>query len=404
MTRQTIRKQAYHRPGTAPGTYDIAATRDTPPGHIELIEYDADHYTKSDGLASLTRTQQLGARWIQIDGPPSLDVLEAVRQRYGIDPLVLEDIVNQGQRPKFNDYGNAVFITVSVPHPALMQRELMQAELPKPELLQPTTDQFNQPGHALYRQISLYVTDGLLITFMEQEAGLFDPIEDRLRRAGGRLRTRDVYFLAHALIDLAIDTLFPLIDRTAEQLEALESAIMQHPTEAMLLATHQFRSRLLVMRRIAWATREVVNEFRRHAEEVTSGAIRPFLEDAHDHIVSAVDLIETQRDIATNLIEVYLSVISNRMNDVIRVLTIIATLFIPPTFVVGVYGMNFHPDAGPLSMPELSWSFGYAGVMGIIGLSMVGMLIYFRHRGWLGRMRPRRYREMIDRPPNETQR
>ncbi|MFM7120474.1 MAG: CorA family divalent cation transporter, partial [Gammaproteobacteria bacterium] len=227
MTRSVLRKHAYHRPGTAPGTYDIAATRDTPHGHIELIEYDADHYTKSDGLASLASTQQLGSRWIQIDGPPSLDVLETVRRHYGIDPLVLEDIVNQGQRPKFNDYGNAVFITVSVPHPALMQ----------PSLRHEASDDLKVPGHALYRQISIFVTDGLLITFMKQEAALFDPIEDRLRRAGGRLRTRDVYFLAHALIDLAIDTLFPLIDRTAEQLEALESAIMQHPDEAMLLAT-----------------------------------------------------------------------------------------------------------------------------------------------------------------------
>ncbi|MGA1371857.1 MAG: magnesium/cobalt transporter CorA [Pseudomonadales bacterium] len=364
MVNQThTRKPRYHPPGTAPGTYDIARTRAAPPGHIEVIDYDAEHYHKLDGLDALRATQSLACRWIQIDGPPSLDVLESVRQRYDIDPLVLEDIVNQGQRPKFNDYGAAIFITLSVPGAGAI-----------------TSD-----GVGVYRQISLYVMDSVLITFMEQESRLFDLLEERLKRSGGRLRRQPVHFLAHALIDLAIDTLFPLIDATAERLEALETAIIARPSEDMLLETHTFRSRLLVLRRIAWASRELVNAFRRHADDVTDGSLRPYLEDAYDHIVSAIDLIEIQRDIATNLIEVYMSVLSNRMNEVIRLLTIIATLFIPPTFLVGLYGMNFDPAAGPFSMPELSLPFGYVSVLLVILVSMVGMIVFFRRRGWLGR-------------------
>jgi len=349
------RRRTTIRPGAAPGTYDIAETRETPPGHIETIEYSADEYQKLDGLRALEHRQVTPNRWVQIDGPPSLDVLETVRKRFGIDPLALEDIVNQGQRPKFNEYENGFFLALALP--------------PK------TND-------GPYRQLSMYATDDALLTFMEQEDGIFDPLEDRLSRTGGRLRKRDVYFLMHAVIDLAVDLLFPLIDQTAQYLEDLETAIMDEPSEKLLLETHAFRSRLLVMRKIAWATREVVNEVRRHSEEISNGELRPYLEDVYDHIVSAIDLIETQRDIATNLIDVYLSVVSNRMNDVMKVLTIIATLFIPPTFLVGVYGMNFHPDAGPLSMPELDWPFGYVGVWAIIIVSMLAMLAYFRRRGW----------------------
>jgi magnesium transporter len=355
VARSAYSRRRNPRPGAPPGTYDIAATRETPPGQIEVIEYSADAYDKVDGLRALERRQALPNRWVQIDGPPSFDVLETVRKRFGTDPLVLEDIVNQGQRPKFNEYENGFFLTLALP---------------------PKTDDGS------YRQLSMYVTDGALLTFMEQENGIFDALEERLRRPGGRLRRRDVYFLMHAVLDLAVDLLFPYIDETSQYLEQLETAIMDEPSERLLLETHAFRSRLLIMRKIAWATREVVNEVRRHLEELTTGELRPYLEDVYDHIVSAIDLIETQRDIATNLIDVYLSVVSNRMNDVMKVLTIIATLFIPPTFLVGVYGMNFRPSAGPLSMPELDWPYGYVGVWAIIIVSMIAMLAYFRRRGW----------------------
>jgi magnesium transporter len=357
VSRAAYRKRRYHKPGTAPGTYDIAETREAPPGHVEVIDYSDDDYEKSDGLRALERRQTLPNRWVQIDGQPSLDVLETTRKRYGIDPLALEDIVNQGQRPKFNEYTNGIFLTLALP---------------------------SRNGEGTYRQLSLYVMDGVLISFTELEDGIFAPLEERLRRPGGRLRRRDVYFLMHAIIDLVIDLLFPVIDQTAQRLEELEEAIITRPTEERLVETHAFRSRLLVMRKVAWATREVVNELRRHIDEISTGELRPYLEDAYDHIVSAIDLIETQRDIATNLVEVYMSVVSNRMNDVIKVLTIIATLFIPPTFLVGLYGMNFDRSAGPLSMPELGWPLGYLGVLVVIAASMIGMLIYFRRRGWLG--------------------
>jgi len=363
MARAAYRKRKYHKPGTAPGTYDIAETREAPPGHVEVIEYSSDHFTKQDGLRALEGPQALENRWVQIDGAPSLDVLEATRKRFGIDPLALEDIVNQGQRPKLNEYEDGIFLTLALP--------ARNADGP-------------------YRQLSLYVMDGVLISFMEQEDALFAPLEERLRRTGGRLRRRNVYFLMHAIIDLVIDLLFPVIDDTAQRLEDLEDSIITRPDETLLVATHALRSRLLVMRKTAWATREVVNELRRHLDEVSTGELRPYLEDAYDHIVSAIDLIETQRDIATNLVEVYLSVMSNRMNDVIKLLTIIATLFIPPTFLVGLYGMNFDTNAGPLSMPELRWPFGYLGVLLVIAASMAGMLLYFRHRGWLGGGRHKR--------------
>jgi len=354
--RVSYLRRKYHRPGTAPGTYDVAETRQALAGAIDVIDYSADEIRQRSGLPAILSEPHLASRWIRVHGAPSLDVLDALREQFDIDPLALEDVVHQGQRPKFTDFDPGVFITLAVP---------------------------GANGVGAFRQLSLYMTNNLLITFIEHEDGLFAPIDERMRKPGGRLRKRDIRYLMYAVLDLAIDLLFPLIDQTAQRLEDLESAIISEPSEALLLETHGFRSRLLVTRKVAWATREVVNELLRHLDDDSDFEIRPYLQDAHDHIVSAIDLVETQRDIATNLVEVYLSVMSNRMNDVIKLLTIIATLFIPPTFLVGLYGMNFDRDAGPLSMPELGWPLGYVGVVGFIFVCMIGMLAYFRHRGWL---------------------
>ncbi len=351
-----LRRRRYHKPGTPPGTYDVEQTRSAHPSHIGITDYDAQDLRLSEGLEALDQPPTLANRWIRVTGAPSLDVLASLERRFNIDPLVLEDVVNSGQRPKFNDFDPDVFLTLSVPHDT------------------PT---------GKFQQLSIYVAKGLLVTFIESEGDLFRPIEERLSRSRTNIRQSSVYYLLYAILDLAIDLLFPLLDGTAQRLEALESQIIHHPTDAALVDTHRFRNQLLFLRKIAWATREVVNELLRHSDTQETAAMRPYLQDTYDHIVGVIDLVETQRDISTNLVEVYLSVISNRMNEVIKLLTVISTLFIPATFIASIYGMNFNRSAGPLNMPELDWPLGYLSVLGLIGLSMIGMLIYFWKKKWL---------------------
>jgi len=351
-----LRRRRYHKPGTPPGTYDVAQTRSARPASLAILDYDASTVRHGEGLQALDREPALSNRWIRVSGAPSLDVLTSLERRFNIDPLVLEDVVNSGQRPKFNDFDPALFLTLSVPC---------------------------IPQQGGFEQLSIYVAPGILITFMENEGDVFKPIEDRLRRSDSALRRSSVHYLLYALLDLSIDLLFPLLDRTAQRLEDLETSIIQHPSDASLMDTHRFRNQLLIMRKIAWATREVVSELLRHTDATENVAIRPYLQDAYDHIVGVIDLVETQRDISTNLVEVYLSVISNRMNEVIKLLTVISTLFIPATFIASIYGMNFSRSAGPLNMPELDWPLGYLSVLGLIGLSMLGMLLYFRKKRWL---------------------
>ncbi len=350
------RRRRYHKPGTPPGTYDVELTRRAHPSRITILDYDASGLQRSEGLQSLDQTSTLANRWIRVTGAPSLNVLAALEARLKIDPLVLEDVVNSGQRPKFNSFDPDIFLTLSIPSGSSANS---------------------------FEQLSVYVADGVLITFMESEGGLFKPVEERLGRSDTTLRKSGIYYLLYAVLDLAIDLLFPFLDNTAQRLEALETQIIESPSDAALMETHRFRNQLLVVRKIAWATREVVNELLRHTDRTETEAIRPYLQDTYDHIVGVIDLVETQRDISTNLVEVYLSVMSNRMNEVIKLLTLIATLFIPATFIASLYGMNFDRNAGPLSMPELGWPLGYISVIGLIASSMIGMLIYFLKKKWL---------------------
>ena len=351
-----VPRRRFHSPGTAPGTYDVERTRLATPPAVIVIDYDASGMVRREGLEAISAPGKLQNRWIHVAGPPSLDVLALLEARFDVDTLILEDVVNTGQRPKLNDFDPQLFLTLLVP---------LDGEITR------------------FQQLSIYLGERLLISFLDESSDLLKPIEERLTRDNARVRREDCQYLLYAILDLTVDLFFPVVDASAQQLERLEDEILDAPTERALMATHHSRNRLLMVRKVAWATREVVSELLRHWDSEQTQSIRPFLQDTHDHIVAVIDLVETQRDIATNLVEVYLSVISNRMNQVIKLLTLIATLFIPGTFIASLYGMNFDRGAGPLSMPELGWPLAYVSVLVIIGLSMLGMLLYFRYKRWL---------------------
>lgn len=321
-----------------------------------MIEFSPDGVTSVQDPRSLDLPEPEGVRWIRISGRPSLAVLEDLKRFFDVDPLALEDIVTAGQRPKLNEFASAWFLTLSVPG--------------------------SEIGDS-YRQLSLYLTGSTLISHIVEDAGLYAPVDVRLEDGRSRLRISGVHYLLYTLLDLVVDHLFPVLDTVGDRIEELEGEVLTDPSQELLREVHALRSDLLVLRKVIWATRELISDLLRHVQTEEADSVRTHLRDAYDHAVSAIDLVETYRDMATNLVEVHLSVMSNRMNEVMRVLTIIATVFIPPTFVVGVYGMNFDPSTGPWSMPELEWPYGYLIVMGIMGLMMGAMLLYFRLKRWL---------------------
>ncbi len=343
-------KPRYPQPGTPPGTYDTPHVRESGDASVSEIEFDERSLERRDRLSDRPPADSGRVRWVRARAHPSLDLMQRLHHLYDVDPMALEDVVEHGQRPKFSEFGSGDFLSVAVP----------------------------VSNSSEYSPLAMYVTGNTLITFSDDEA-VFAPIEQRLTGTG-RLRRSSARYLAYTLLDLAVDTLFPLHDQISDRLEDLEAELFGDPGPGFLTKAHALRRELVVLRRICWATRDVLSDTLRHWDE--EAGLRPYLQDSYEHVVAVIDLVETQRDVATSLVEVYLSLASNRLNDVMKVLTIIATLFIPPTFLVGVYGMNFDRRAGPYSMPELGWSFGYLGVWGIIVLMFIGMLIYFRRKGW----------------------
>lgn len=360
MKRVTYFDRRYHPPGTPPGTYDAAHVRAAQAGTVRVIDYNRDELVVREGRSALDSDtlSDSSVRWINVTGMPSVELLADLERRFDIDPLVLEDMVSVGQRPKFNEYDNGLFISLNVPEDVNAQR---------------------------FIQFSLFMRPDCLISVIDSHVELLDPLVARLKSGASLLRHGDASVLLYAVLDLAVDLLFPTTEVTGELLEDLEAEILTKPGAEVISRTHDLRSRLLMLRKNVWATREVTGHLIRHVEgrSEPERAIRPYLEDCYDHLVGLVDVIETQREIASSLVEIHLSVSSNRMNETMRLLTIIATLFIPPTLVSGIYGMNFDRTAGPLSMPELGWPLGYIGSLGAMALMMIIMLVYFRFRRWI---------------------
>ncbi len=347
-------KRRYHSPGTSPGTYDTPQTREVGEPEVSIVDFSATGWSEEGGVPAMTAPRRFPSRWIRIVGHPNLTVLERLRDDLALDPLALEDIVNVGQRPKLSELDEHLFVTLSVPA---------------------VTDGQH------FRQLSLYLADDTLVSIYDGDTAFFAPVVRRLEQSE-TLRERGAPYLFYALMDLAVDSLFPWLEVTGDRLEHLEATILEVPDPGIMADVHGIRRELLVFRRIAWATREVMGNVLRHFDADDSGRIHLYLQDTQDHIVTIIDIVEVLRDVSTTLVELNMSMLSHRMNDVIKVLTVIATVFIPPTFITGIYGMNFDRTAGPFSMPELGWPFAYLSVLGLMLLLILGMLVYFKRKRW----------------------
>jgi magnesium transporter len=291
--------------------------------------------------------------WINLDGVHDAAPVEALGKRYHLHPLMLEDIMNTAQRPKQEEYGDYIFIVL----------KMLFID--------------SQSGQISSEQVCLVLGEHLLISFQEVAGDVFDPVRERIRKGRGRIRTAGADYLAYALADAIVDQYFAILENIGNRLEEIEAEILSDPTSETLQAMHELRGELILLRKQVWPTREVLNRLTQAESPLIQNATTIFFRDVYDHTIQVMEAIESYRDILTGMLDVYLSMIGHRTNEIMRVLTIMAAIFIPLTFIAGVYGMNFK------YMPELAWPWGYPLIWLVMVAMGVGMVIYFKKKKWL---------------------
>jgi magnesium transporter len=295
-------------------------------------------------------------RWINIEGISDIDTILALGDKYQLHPLAVEDVLHTIERPKVEDY------PALEGQPGRLFIVARAAELHDDELRS--------------EQISFFLGRTTLLTFQTLRGDAFEPIRRRLQTRGSQLRENDVSFLLYAMLDAAVDSYFPMLERCDDRLEELEEELLSSPTASTLQRIHAVRRELLTLRRAAWPMRELLAVLQREKHECLSEHTRPYFRDIYDHCVQIIDLIETYREIAAALTETYVSIVSGRLNEIMKVLTVIGTVFLPLTFLAGVYGMN-------MTIPESSWDFSYP-VFWLICITIASTMIYwFRRRKWI---------------------
>jgi magnesium transporter len=303
--------------------------------------------------------------WIEMNGLGDVAALRALGERYQLHPLALEDVLNIGQRPKAEVFDRYVFIIGQMLYNG------------------------DDHGELLGEQVSIFFSENVLISIQEdQDRDVFEPVRQRIRAGGGYLRRMRADYLAYALLDAIVDHCFPVLERIGDGLEELEDEVLGSPERTTVGAIHDFRRTLMQIRRFVWPQRDVVNSLLHTTCPMIQPETKVFLRDVYDHTVQIMDLVESFREVTTSFFEMYMSGVSMRTNETMRILTVMSSIFIPLTFIAGVYGMNFQPqtttgEAAPTNMPELYSKYGYLTVVGIMALIAIVQLYIFRRKKWL---------------------
>ena len=358
--RQFIKKRS-HKSGLPPGTLVHVGTKKGEKTRITVIDYDADTCEEKE-LKTIEEcfpcrdTQTV--TWINLDGVHQVDIIEKIGKHFNLHPLVLEDIVNTGQRPKIEDFDDYLFVVLKMLYRDENEQET-QAE-----------------------QVSLIIGPQFVITFQEKVGDVFNPVRERIRNGKGRIRKMGPDYLAYALIDSIVDNYFTILEKLGEEIEEMEKELVGDPKPQILQSVNRLKTELLFLRKLIWPLREVISGLQRGESSLIKETTGIYLRDVYDHTIQVIDTIETFRDLASGMFDTYLSSVSNKMNEVMKVLTIIATIFIPLTFVAGIYGMNFNPAVSILNMPELNWKYGYVTSIGVMVLVALVMVYYFKRKKW----------------------
>lgn len=302
-------------------------------------------------------------RWINVDGINDPDVIRAFAEKYDLHPLAIEDVLHVPQRPKVEIYPS---------HGEMHGRVFMVARMLK------MFDEGASGSHLQGEQISIFLGHRTVICFQEKcDGDIFDPIRARIKSPGSRIRENDASFLVYTLLDAIVDNCFPILEHYSEVLEDLEDQVLEKPESRVIARIHVVKRELLLLRRAVWPTREVINALAREHHECLSATTQTYLRDVYDHSVQIIDMVETYREFASGLTETYMTAMSNRMNEIMKVLTIMTTIFVPLTFLAGVYGMNF------TYLPEKDWPLGYPVFWGVCVTAALSMIVWFRWRKWL---------------------
>ncbi|HMB68541.1 MAG TPA: magnesium/cobalt transporter CorA, partial [bacterium] len=334
------------------------ADPNAPPPQISVIAYDGDQYVDlevrdPESLRELRR--KFPVTWVNVNGLGDSDLLELIGDVFGLHRLALEDVINVGQRPKVEDYGDHLFLVTRMPLGDGTRTE----------------------------QAAMFLGKDFLLTFQETPGDPLDTVRSRIREGRPRIRAAGPDYLAYAVLDAIVDAYFPVLDELGDALEGIEEEILSSSRGAVIADLHNVKRELTSIRRVILPVRESLGTLFRDENPVITEPTRLYLRDVVDHSFQVMELAETYRDTASGLIDLHLTLVSNRMNDIMKVLTIIATIFIPLGFIAGLYGMNFDGGISPWNMPELRWPFGYPFALGLMAAVAGAMVMYFRRKDWL---------------------
>lgn len=342
--------------GAPPGTLIHIGEEKVEKVSIEVIDYDEENLKEKE-IKNIKDIIPLKEKptvtWININGIHDVEIIKKIGDIFKLHPLLMEDIMNTGQRPKMQNFEDYIFVVLKMLH-------------------------YNdKEGKVIVEQVSLILGPDYVISFQEVEGDVFETIRDRLRNAKGRIRKKGADYLLYALIDAIVDNYFIILENFGERIEDIEEELISESKVETLHAIQRIKREMIYLRKSVWPLREVVNSLEREESTMIEKSTDIFLRDVYDHTIQVIDSIESYRDVVSGMLDLYLSSISNKMNEVMKILTIFAAIFIPLTFIAGIYGMNFN------FMPELNWRWGYFGI--IIFMLSVGitMLVYFKRKKWL---------------------
>jgi len=342
--------------GLPPGTLVHIGDKKIENVEITLINYDEAQYQERE-IKKIEECfpfkDKPAVTWININGIHDVEIMEKIGEYVGLHTLLLEDIMNTDQRPKIEDFGDCIFIILKMLY-------------------------YNEKKNEIeIEQVSLILGLNFVISFQEREGDVFNSIRERIRRGKGKIRKSGADYLVYTLIDAIVDNYFVILEGTGEKIEEMEEKLIANPTPNILQGIHNLKRDMVFLRKSVWPLREVISGLERTESSLIKESTGIYLRDVYDHSIQVIDTIETFRDMISGMLDIYLSSISNKMNEVMKLLTIIATIFIPLTFIAGVYGMNF------VYIPELQLHWGYFAVLFIMAVVSIIMIIYFRKKKWL---------------------
>lgn len=349
-------KNSSKKAGLPPGSLLYTGHRGEEPGSIQVFNYSGEGLEEKELLSpeeTFDYRDDPRTSWINVNGVHNVQVVESICRHYGIHPLTIEDIVSTDQRPKIEESEGYVYVVLK-----MMDYDIEKASVD-------------------IEQVSLLLGKGFVLSFQEREGDTFTPVRDRIRAGKGRIRGKGPDYLLYALIDSVVDNYFVIMERMGDAMAVIEERLLVNASKQSFDAVYNLKREMLAIRRSTWPLREVVYKLEREDIPLIGRETQVFIRDVYDHTIQVIDTVETYRDLLSGMVDLYHSTVSTRTNEVMKVLTIISTVFIPLTFIVGIYGMNFEV------MPELQWRYGYLMVWVVMMLIVCGMVWVFRRKSWL---------------------